>query len=95
MFSIRISCINKNDRFNPYEAITHIGGRNPDDTKWLLTQQDAILAIKHQRLSFYVENPPGDKVNVVVAISPYGNEYLKTETDGDRPNNLLSLPECR
>jgi hypothetical protein len=23
-----------------------------------------------------------------------GNKYIKTQNDGDQPNNLLSLPEC-
>lgn len=91
---IRIKCINKDDRNNPYEAITHIGGVNPDGTKWKLTQKEAIASIKNGKYDFYVENPTGDKVNVIVAISQYGNEYLKTESDGDSPNNLLSLPEC-
>ena len=32
------------------------------------------------------------KVNV--AVSHYGNKYLKTENDGEQPDNLLALPEC-
>jgi len=31
---------------------------------------------------------------VIIAVSKYGNEYLKTESDGEQPDNLLSLPEC-
>ena len=34
------------------------------------------------------------EVSVIVATSRYGNKYLKTEADGEEPNNLLSLPEC-
>lgn len=44
--------------------------------------------------SFYV-NVGGDKVKVITATSRYGNKYVKTEADGDEPNNLLSLPECK
>ena len=33
-------------------------------------------------------------VDVIVAVSRYGNKYLKTVSDGDHPNNLLSLYEC-
>ncbi len=29
-----------------------------------------------------------------VETSRYGNKYLKTEADGEQPDNLLSLPEC-
>ena len=32
--------------------------------------------------------------DVVVAVSRFGNKYLKTVADGDQPNNLLSLYEC-
>ena len=43
---------------------------------------------------FVVERPPGHRVNVIIAQSAYGNLYLKTEADGEHPNNLLALPEC-
>ena len=36
----------------------------------------------------------GQMVNVIVAVSRYGNKYLKTVADGEQPNNLLSLYEC-
>ncbi|MBA4156890.1 MAG: DUF3892 domain-containing protein [Gemmatimonadetes bacterium] len=32
---------------------------------------------------------------MVAATSRFGKKYLKTEADGELPNNLLSLPECR
>lgn len=36
----------------------------------------------------------GQTAIVVVAVSRFGNKYIKTEADGEQPNNLLSLPEC-
>ena len=33
----RIKCINKSDRFNPHERITHVGGFT--DRQWKVTQQ--------------------------------------------------------
>lgn len=85
----QITCINKIDRNNPYERITHVGG-----TWGKITQQDAIRQIESRAESFYV-SVRGHSVWVVVAVSRFGNKYLKTEPDGDTPDNLLSLPECR
>ncbi|MCB1463845.1 MAG: DUF3892 domain-containing protein [Nitratireductor sp.] len=88
----QIKCINKRYRDNPYERITHVGGYVT--SQWKLTLDDAIGKIERGEWAFYVERPAGDTVWVEVAISRFGNKYLKTEADGDEPNNLLSLPEC-
>lgn len=90
---VRISCINKDDRFNPYERITHIGGLNADNTRWKLELSKAIAGIKAGTWVFYVRVGQHD-VDVVIATSRFGNEYLRTTADSDTPDNLLSLPEC-
>ncbi len=89
----RIRCINKQDRDNIYERITHIGGINSSWNNWKLTQKAAIQHIKTWKYNFYVE-VNWVKTNVIIAKSRFWNEYLKTENDWDEPNNLLSLPEC-
>lgn len=89
----KIQCINKTDRYNPHERITHIGGINGDGTRWKLTQPDAIRGIESGKWNFYVE-VNGSRVSVIVSTSAHGNKYLKTVSDGEQPNNLLSLPEC-
>jgi hypothetical protein len=33
-------------------------------------------------------------VNVIIARGPSGREYLKTNADHYKPDNLLALPEC-
>ena len=92
--TIRIRCINKTDRSSAWERIRNVGGINPDGKSWKLTTEAAISGIESKQYSFYVERPAGDRVQVIVSKSAAGNKYLKTVSDGDQPNNLLSLPEC-
>jgi hypothetical protein len=91
---IQVLCVNKTDRTSPYERIHNIGGINPDGTRWRLSETNAITGINQGKWAFFVERPAGHRVNVIIALSPFGNPYLKTEADGEHPNNLLSLPEC-
>jgi hypothetical protein len=83
-----VKCVKKTDRYDPHERIRAIGGWN-----WLLTQQDAISSIEQGKYAFYV-SVQGKPVDVIVSTSRYGNKYLKTVSDGEQPNNLLSLMEC-
>jgi hypothetical protein len=89
-----VLCINKSDRSDPHERITHIGGRNGDGSAWKLTQEAAIAGVEGGQWEFFVSRG-GRTANVIVSVSKLGNKYLKTENDGEQPDNLLSLPECR
>ena len=91
--SHQIKCINKTDRYNPHERITQIGGTNANGTPWKPTQRQAIDGIESGKWRFWA-SANGKSAWVVVAKSAAGNKYLKTEADGDQPNNLLNLPEC-
>jgi len=89
---VEIRCINKRDSLNPHERIIHIGGVNTDGTRWKLSQTEAIHYIVQDIYLFYVKR--GGKMDYVVIASQSGWKYLKTTTDGEQPDHLLSLPEC-
>jgi hypothetical protein len=89
----QIRCIKKTDRFNAHERIRAVGGMNDNGTNWELTQEQAIQGIEAGKWNFFVA-VRGHIVNVIVAVSRFGHKYLRTEADGEQPNNLLSLPEC-
>lgn len=90
--TVEIQCINKSDRPNPHERIRNVGGIH-SGSRWKLAQEEAIAGIETDKWRFFVR-VKGSLVWVVVAVSRFGNKYLKTENDGEQPNNLLSLPEC-
>jgi len=91
--NVQIQCINKTPRMDPHERIASVGGVNPDGGRWKLTLAEAIAGIEQGKWQFYV-SVQGNSVWVVIAKSAAGHKYLKTQNDGDQPNNLLSLPEC-
>lgn len=90
---VQIQCINKSDRPNAHERILFIGGMNPDGARWKRSQEQAIQDVESGTYNYYV-SVQGKVVNVIVATSQYGYKYIKTVSDGEHPNNLLSLPEC-
>lgn len=90
--NVQIHCINKTIRQDPHERIQYVGGINPDRTRWKMSQPDAIRAVKNGTYQFFV-SVGGNSVWVVIA-QHNGHDYLRTQSDGVQPDNLLSLPEC-
>jgi hypothetical protein len=86
----RCTCTTKHDS---RERITHIGSFTTTNVYLHLPEADIIRRIEDRADSFYVERPSGHVAEVVVAERE-GKKYLKTEPDGEKPDNLLSLPDC-
>ena len=87
-----VLCVNKSDRYNPHERITHIGGKNTDGKRWHITQEAAIEGIESGLWSFYVSRA-GRTVDVIVAKSQYGHKYLKTVADGVQPGRISNIDQ--
>ena len=84
---LQVTCINKTDRYDAHERIKNIGGYG-----WKHAEDDAITYIESNVYSYYV-NRGGYEAKVIFA-QRLGHKYLKTENDGEQPDNLLALPEC-
>lgn len=88
-----VQCITKPNRYSSQDRIEEIGGILPNGDRWKLSEDQAIAGIKRGEWGFYVLQQ-GRRVNVVIAVSASGREYLKTEADNYLSNNLLSLASC-
>jgi hypothetical protein len=87
----QVSCITKREHHNPHERIVGIGGVDKG-VRWWRAEDDAIRDVEHDPTSYFV-SVNNRSVWVIVAMHN-GRKYLKTDTDGYVPNNLLSLPDC-
>jgi hypothetical protein len=91
MATHEIRCINKTPRHDPYDRIQNVGGVRASGLNFKITQPACIAEIERGE-RFFV-NRDGKAVNVIIALHS-GHKYIKTEADGEQPNNLLALPEC-
>jgi hypothetical protein len=94
--NVQVSCIRKRgDHFNPHERIEGLGGVH-GSKRWYMSENDIIAELEKpdatRRWNFYT-SVNGKSAWVVVAVHER-RKYLKTESDGYAPNNLLSLQEC-
>ncbi len=89
---VEIKCIRKTNRSDPHERIQGVGGVNSDGTRWYLLLNDAIEGIEQGKWRFWTGG--GGKPVWVIIASHNSHKYLKTESDGIHPNNLLALQEC-
>lgn len=88
----RVDCSRKTGRQGAHERISAIGGYLGGE-RWIHTQEQAIDNITNKKINYYVDRPKGHRVNIIIGTLN-GRKYLKTENDGEQPNNLLELPDC-
>jgi hypothetical protein len=86
--TLQVTWISKTNRGGPHEHVDYIGG-----SAWRFTEAQAICFIEGGMFDFFV-NAGGRALRLVVAIRS-GHKYLKTAADGELPDNLLALHECR
>jgi hypothetical protein len=87
MADVQVTCIDKPDRDNTHESITHLGGQG-----WHWERKDVIDSINSGTNTFYTVKD-GVRANVGVVNGTNG-PYVRTYADGKWNNNLLSLTEC-
>jgi hypothetical protein len=87
----RVTCVIKKSIYNePHERIEGIGG-DYLGVPWMLPQTLVIHYIKRKIEAYYIS--VNNKAIKIIIAYHNGREYLKTETDGYSPDNLLALPE--
>jgi hypothetical protein len=82
-------CINKHDRNSRREVITHLGNAAAE-CSW--TREKMIRSIEENTNTFYTL-VDGNRGNIGVVHGGNG-KFLRTYSDGNWNDNLLSLPEC-
>ena len=90
---IQILCVVKTGQQDAHARIEAVGG-GAAGYRWKHRQEDAIMWIEDGTFTYFVINNEQKEIKVVVAKSRSGHRYLKTEADGEQPDNLLNLPEC-
>lgn len=90
MLKHRITHIRKPDTHSSVEHITHVKYDGE-----VYTRDHVIRLIEARTDSFCVQEH-GEYSDVHVVRSYYGNPYIRTapDADGERRDNLLSLPQC-
>lgn len=89
MGTFQVNC-HKPDNDDPDRRIQGLGGKA--DSQWYRTI-DQIISLIESGDKFWVVDSKGNSVWIEVH-SRNGRKYLKTQSDGIEPNNLLALPHC-
>jgi hypothetical protein len=92
MADVQVKCIVKPNPQSPHEHITHLG--NPT-AKWIWTREEVIRSIEAKTNTFFVLDPlSGKRADIGVVREAGKAPYVRTYSDGEWNNNLLSLDQC-
>ena len=91
MARYRVTCTTKREK---HERILGLGCYTPTNVFLTFTEAQVIDGIENHSDSFYVERPTGHVIDLEVVKEHDGTKYVKTKADGEKPDNLLSLPDC-
>jgi len=91
MARYRVTCVVKHDK---YERIKSLGCYTSANVFLSFTEDEVIDRIENKGDTFYVERPTGHVIDLEVVTEQNGRKYVKTIPDGEKPDNLLSLPTC-
>ncbi|ESX49397.1 DUF3892 domain-containing protein [Mesorhizobium sp. C416B] len=87
--TFQVNC-HKPDNNDPDRRLQGLGGKG--DTQWYRTIDQLITLIEGGD-KFWTVDTAGNSVWINVHTRN-GRKYLKTDSDGVEPNNLLALPHC-
>lgn len=96
MTDFQVDCITKPNRDSRHEAISHLGGLNPNGSRWYVSAQVVISHIKSGD-RFYTLSRNGlfkAFLEIVPRKPGYYDEHVRTKPDGTNDNNLLQLNSC-
>ncbi len=93
---LEIKCINKDagDHHDPHEGITDLGWLDENTGETGKHDRAQMVEFLKAGNKAYVDSLDGRRAYLVVRVSRWGNEYVKTIADDEETNNLLELPEC-
>ncbi len=83
-----IRCSKKSGR-----QIVALGGIDPHNKPWSLTEAEVIKGITDGLWSFYIKSGTSD-TGIEIATLKDGRSYVKATSDASMPSSLLALPDC-
>jgi hypothetical protein len=89
MSTYQVNC-HKPDNADADRRLQGLGGKV--QTQWYLPI-DQLISLIEGGDKFWTVDQNGNSVWVVIGTRN-GRKYLRTESDGIEPNNLLALPVC-